>query len=186
LAQTKYKENKIFETFAESLETLITDLILQFYPIEPWQSFRDDFLWCIEVNDVLEANLGYLEHIYKSFTNQNKRWPEINDMLQLCLSISPCGVSEMDVRFCFGMCKMTIVIESTGYKEYTKLQFVEFLEFVGRLAYSKFKHSSSDMASMSLASKIEYLLDDLLTGFGFTRKEVEIAVEEFSESDDDY
>lgn len=92
----------------------------------------------------------------------------------------------MDVRFCFGMCKMTIVMESTGYKDYNKLQFVEFLEFVGRLAYSKFKHSSSDMAAMSLASKIEYLLDDLLTGFGFTRKEVDIAVEEFSESDDDY
>lgn len=39
---------------------------------------------------------------------------------------------------------------------------------------------------MSLSEKIEALLDDLLPGFGYTRKEVEIAVEEFSESDDDY
>jgi len=34
--------------------------------------------------------------------------------------------------------------------------------------------------------KIEYLLDDLMQGFGLTRNDVNIEVEEFSESDDDY
>jgi len=34
--------------------------------------------------------------------------------------------------------------------------------------------------------KIEVVLDDLMFAYGMTRNEVNIAVEEFSESDDDY
>ena len=91
---------------------MITDLIFAFYPLpDYWQGFRDTHLWCIEVNDVLEANLSQLEFIYKGFTNQNKKWPELDDMMELCLKNSPCGVSEMEVKFCFGMCKMTVVVE---------------------------------------------------------------------------
>jgi len=59
------------------------------------------------------------------------------------------------------------------------------LEFIGRLAFLKFKNSS-DMASLSLAQKIEYLLDDLMAAFSLTRNDVNIEIEEFSESDDDY
>ena len=77
---------------------------------------------------------------------------------------------------------MTCVVETREYKSYNQIQFVEFLEFIGRLAHAKFKHSGD----MNLATKIEYILDDLFAGYGLTRKEVEIAVEEISESDDDY
>jgi len=42
------------------------------------------------------------------------------------------------------------------------------------------------MASLSLAQKIEYLLDDLMAAFSLTRNDVNIEIEEFSESDDDY
>jgi len=39
---------------------------------------------------------------------------------------------------------------------------------------------------MPLATKVEYILDDLFAGYGLQRKEYEQQVEEFSESDDDY
>ena len=42
------------------------------------------------------------------------------------------------------------------------------------------------MAFAPLVEKIETLLDDLMKGFGLVRQEVNIEVEEFSESDDDY
>ena len=106
-------------------------------------------------------------------------------MQQLCMSIAPCGVSEMDVKFAFGMCKMTVVSEANAFKEYNRIQFVEFLEFIGRLAYIRFK-DSSEMGSLPLATKIEYILDDIFAGYGMTRREVVDIVEEFSESDDDY
>lgn len=63
--------------------------------------------------------------------------------------------------------------------------FVEFLEFIGRLSDCKFS-GTSDGTNMPLAQKIEFVLDDILPAFGMTRNDVNIAVEEFSESDDEY
>ena len=90
----------------------------------------------------------------------------MNDMMDLCLRKSPIGLSEMDIKFCFGMSKMTVVVENASIKEYNRLQFVEFLEFIGRIAQIKFKQSGGDSASLSLATKIEYILDDLFAGYG--------------------
>jgi hypothetical protein len=120
---------------------LIRDFVLQNYPIESWQGFREKELWCQEVTDVIESNLPSLEYIWTSFTNPQKKFPDQLDMIKLCMQISPCGISEIEVKFCYGMCKMTVVVEATGYKEYSRLQFVEFLEFVGRIANAKFKHN---------------------------------------------
>ena len=61
---------------------------------------------------------------------------------------------------------------------------MEFLEFVGRLAHFRFRNSSG--ASQPLAEKIEVILDDMLPPFGLTRNDVNIEVEEISESDEDY
>ena len=66
------------------------------------------------------------------------------------------------------------------------MQFVEFLEFIGRIAHFKFRNSSSEMAQMPLVNKVEFILDDIMQGYGYTRNEVNIEIEEFSESDDDY
>jgi hypothetical protein len=33
----------------------------------PWQEFRDELLWTIEVNDVLEANLEGIKKIYNYY-----------------------------------------------------------------------------------------------------------------------
>lgn len=46
---------------------------------------------------------------------------------------------EKDVRIAYAMCKMTVVNEPVNYKSYNTLLFVEFLEFIGRLAHYKFK-----------------------------------------------
>ena len=66
------------------------------------------------------------------------------------------------------------------------MEFVEFLEFLGRLAHMRFKNSSPELASQPLVNKLEFILDDLMTGFSLTRNEVNIESLEFSESDDDY
>ena len=42
------------------------------------------------------------------------------------------------------------------------------------------------MAQMPLVNKVEFILDDIMQGYGYTRNEVNIEIEEFSESDDDY
>lgn len=62
--------------------------------------------------------------------------------------------------------------------------FVEFLEFIGRLADMKFKGTND--STIPLKDKIEFILDDIFPVFGLKRNDVEITVEELSESDDDY
>ena len=81
---------------------------------------------------------------------------------------------------------MTIINEERQWKKYSALEYVEFLEFLGRISFARFKNSTAELSEMPLASKIESILDDLFMNFGMQRIEVNIEVEEFSESDDDY
>ena len=60
--------------------------------------------------------------------------------------------------------------------------FVEFLEFICRIAHIKFKGSTD----LTLLGKIEFLLDELFAAFEKQRNDVNIEVEEISESDDEY
>ena len=73
-----------------------------------------------------------------------------------------------DIRYCYGMSKMTIEKEiDGGNKYYNRIKFVEFLEMIGRVADLRFR--DSEMEEFNLATKIEYLLDDLLPCFDLTR-----------------
>ena len=55
---------------------------------------------------------------------------------------------------------------------------------IGRAADVKFR--GTGMANLSLTTKIEYILDDLLTIIGAERRDVEIGLEDESASDDEY
>ena len=63
--------------------------------------------------------------------------------------------------------------------------FSEFLELIGRVADIKFKNTG-EMEGISLAQKIENILEELFPAFGLTKNEVNFVQEENSESDDDY
>ena len=91
-------------------------------------------------------------------------------------------ISEPEIKMCFGMSKMTVMNEFKDHLKYTKLLFVEFLEFIARLAATKYK----SMDNLPLNEKIEALLDDLLEAFRLKRNDVNVQVEEISESDNDY
>ena len=83
------------------------------------------------------------------------------------------------------MSKQTISKEiQDGGENYDYLIFVEFLEFIGRLA--DFKFEGSELESLGLGEKIEHLLDELFIPFEYTRKPVSNEVEEISESDSEY
>ena len=111
---------------------------------------------------------------------------EVDDVIAMCTRDSVLNISEKEIAFCFGLCQMTVVNEEKQYKQYQSLVFVEFLELIGRLAHQRFKGASPEMASQPLVQKIESILDDMCQGFGLTRQEVLIEIEEFSESDEDY
>jgi hypothetical protein len=63
---------------------------------------------------------------------------------------------------------------------------VELLELVGRIAHQKFKDHPEMSESLTLAQKIEHVLDVIFKLVEVTRKDVINNVVEESESDDDY
>ena len=65
LAAEKYKGPGIVETFHEGVTIILKECIFKNFHPEPWQEFRDEHLWTLDVNDLFEANLENLQKIYK-------------------------------------------------------------------------------------------------------------------------
>ncbi len=150
IAQQKYKEQGAAATFRDALQMLLSENVMKYGAPEPWQAFRDEELWSLDVNDLIEANLPGLKKIYESFFSPVKKWMTMDDAILLCITDSPTlALPEKDVCFAFAMSKMTVAKESANYINYQQMKFVEFLEFVGRLADLKFKGSAD--AALPLA-----------------------------------
>lgn len=66
------------------------------------------------------------------------------------------------------------------------LKLVELLEMIGRVAHFKFKDNAELGENMTLAQKIEHVLDIMLKLVNVPRKDVTLNIVDESESDDDY
>lgn len=130
--------------------------------------------------------MGNLQRIYSHYKTPTKTLIDIEDVVNMCTNEANVNISDKDIHFAFGYCHMTVTNEERSWKNYQSLQMVEFLEFIGRLAHARFKGASAEMSQQPLVQKVEFIMDDLFQGFGLTRVDVNIEVEEFSESDDDY
>ena len=75
---------------------------------------------------------------------------------------------------------MTIKDEVPQHTDYNKLKFVEFLEFIGRIAYHKF----IDETDVELCEKIERVLDSIFAIYNFKRVEVEGMIDNDETSDE--
>ena len=185
IAEKKFKEPKICATYVESLEKLLEEHIFKLGDKEEWQEFRDNRLWTIDVNDVLEANQEHLTKIYQRYFAPRKKYMDMKDALHFMMKDSALNLIEKDAIFCYGMSKMTVDKEHEKNDLYHKLAPVEFLEMIGRIADIKFRHTT--LGDEPLAKRIELVLDDIIpVMLECERNEVNIHMDEESESDDEY
>ena len=167
IANAKYKETGRAETFNEALNMLL-DSIWTNYPMKQWQEFRERYLWCNTIDNVYKTNAAALQDIH------NKLFPRYgangcSDCVALIANETPAlGLSAKDVAFCFGMSKMTVKDEVGSQSEYQKLRFVEFLEFLARVADSAYKHEFN----MDLGDKVQRTLDEVFPAYGHKRIDV--------------
>ena len=91
--------------------------MLPFARVFPWQSFRQNLLWTIEVNDLFEANLKSLQKIYDKYTLALKKYIDLNDVVDICRR-GGIELSENDLKNCFAMAKMAVTDEAKDYKKY--------------------------------------------------------------------
>lgn len=110
----------------------------------------------------------------------------LTDCLDLIKRDGKLVIDKAHVKYAFTMCKMSVIEETApeAVGIYQKLQYVEFLEFLGRVAELYFE--GSEMEELELHHKLEYLLDELLPIVDAKRVKQETVINEFSESDDDY
>ena len=173
---------------AESVTKLLEVHFFALGPGDEWEKFRQTIIWNYDVSDILEANDTGLRKIWNSFVTPRRRQPSKDDMVRLmCKStIPPILKAEVDAIYCYGMCKMAVVLETNDkhHIRYDQIQYVEFLEFLCRCAEIKYKEDED--GEIDICQKLKDLLDELLPAFNVQRKEVELINEELSESDDDY
>ena len=167
IARSKYydpvPEPKSVELVAKGLQKML-DKIMNTFKFYPWQEFRDQFLWKNEVDKVYKLNLNKLKILY------TKLFPKFEMIgLQQCINLmayeSGLQMSDKEAKFCYGMSKMTVSDEVGMTERYRSLNFVEFIEFVGRVAFVKYK----DEDGTPLEKKIERVLDEIFPVYGLRR-----------------
>jgi hypothetical protein len=134
----------------------------------------------------MEANQAGLKELFEKHFESRKKFMDLKDCYALFREDTQILALEKDVMYCFGMSKMTCIVETKdAEKFYSQMQFVEFLEMIGRVA--KFKYQGDpEFSKEPLAAKIEIILDQILMTIGIKRKDPEVHQEDESESDDDY
>ena len=111
------------------------------YPLLGWNRWRTSVLWTVEMNDMLGRNQDNLKVLFEMFSRnpKNKRLtlPELREWM--CTSKIPelCMISERECQLLFGMSKMPVKDEEVKLDQYNYMSFIEFVEFIVRVAYLK-------------------------------------------------
>ena len=84
-----------------------------------WQGFREELMYNIECNDVLEANQEEIKQVYNQFISFHQKVMSFDNVCDLFMRMTPLNMSLKDVTYCFGMSKQTIVNEQDD-REYAK------------------------------------------------------------------
>ena len=129
-------------------------------------------IWAEAVDDLLRVNLAGLEQVYDKYKRPNKKLIAMEDAVRIFHQHSAVDITEPQAKFAYGMSKQTVIDESraSDTRGYLVMELCEFLEMICRVALAKFK--GSDLETLSLPQKVEFVLDDLLALVGLERKEV--------------
>lgn len=80
--------------------------------------------------------------------------------------VSEIKITYTDAKKSFALARMTVFDEVNKLEEYDSMKFVEFFDFLCRLAYCHFINVPE-----SLPRKLEMMLDAILAAFNFNRKD---------------
>ena len=144
IAKAKYLEVNITKSLHEALEMLVCEHIAKEWTTCRWHDLRVSRIWTVEVNDLLDANLEGLKKVYSMFRDlkavNKKRWMDLKDADQFMQQMMPeLKVNTKISRKCYFLSKMTCSDEQSKIEQYNRLQFVEFLEMLCRIAHEHFE-----------------------------------------------
>ena len=83
LANFKYIQTNQVPTFYEAVKKVFEEFVRPNLNLLPWQEFRDDELWTIEVNDVLDANLEGVQKLHNYYFSPTQKFMSDKDGINL-------------------------------------------------------------------------------------------------------
>ena len=106
------------------------------------------------------------------------------DGINLVTKDTDLQLTQKQAKACVGFSRMTVRNETGEYDNFIKIQFVELLEMVGRIAQIKYLHTENEM--LPLQDRCFFVLEIMLLLVGRSVIPVINNEETESESDDDY
>ena len=140
IGREKYFNKGLTDSIHEGTRRFIEDyLIPNTCEKMPWQPFRKDRLWNLDVDDLFKANRANMDKLYKlgktgDHTKDLNAF-ELADAIFLLEMSGYRGVNNLDnIGLAYSLSKMTIINEMEDFDSYNNLKKVEFYEFLGRFA----------------------------------------------------
>ena len=131
----------------------------------PNQEFRENRLWCLEVDDLLKANLESIDEIFM-FAKTGEHTLNIKQLMMSDLThiISEAGFTGVEntnrVGLAYSLSKQTIIDDMVDFENYENMTKVEFFEFLGRAA--ELLYENGDDEDVSLVKKLGRFLTILI------------------------
>lgn len=70
------------------------------------------------MNDILEANLEGLKKVYSHYWEPRKKYMTMQDAIDLMMKDTALNMIEKEAIYCYGMCKMSVILESSDVWQY--------------------------------------------------------------------
>lgn len=173
VAKAKYFENKKATSTDEAVRMLVSKIVEKTY--SNMDRFRPEELWTREVNLVFDANISKIMLLYKKYCSPktgNKMSLEAAKSL-MCKDCPAIQMLEKDALYCFAMSQWTCIdIVKDGKMKYYTIEFLEFLELIGRVGHQWFLQSEEG-DQMELKDKVCFVMDEWLALIGAVREEAQ-------------
>lgn len=88
---------------------------------------------------MFEMNLRSIEQIFNNYKARGGKWLSLRNV-ELMLRDARTTISEKEMAKCYSFSKISVIDEINSGGAYQKMIFVEFLEFLGRIANSLIKN----------------------------------------------
>jgi hypothetical protein len=86
ISKFKFLETGICPSYHEAFNHLIENFIKPNFNLLPWQEFRTNELWTLEVNDVMETNMVGLKKLFAFYMQgPNKKYFSVEDAMRMFL-----------------------------------------------------------------------------------------------------
>lgn len=165
LAKVKYFDKKVHTSLALSVRIFLENFVFaNNLEAMPWQRFRDEQLWTVEIDQIFKANRAGVDELFYLASGSDRLFSkdEAFELLRICQGLDASAFSsgvgaEQAVLTAYSLSKMTIDNEMAKYPNYHRMVKCEFYEFLARWSELAFRE-----ADYTLSEKLEKMLSIVL------------------------